>query len=361
MIVVMDNNGAPIANQIVTGTHQGAIGPVTTTGITDMFGVYIDSLWISSQSTMTYFTSGGGCSDSAVFFTNPSMFFYFDTLKICGSGSANCNYTVSAQTSGSGMVSFSSSFQGTATSNYLWTFGDGSSSTMANPTHTYAQSGVYYYCMQVDSCPPVCDSLLVGSTASCNALWTVDSVNSINFAGNVVLWNLSTGGTAINPLNYIWDWGDGTTSTGQYPMHTYSDTGIYEICLTVFDAITNCTDTHCDSLGFDANGNLVYKGTAFTGFTVNVIDPATIGTKELAIEAQVDIYPNPSSGKLFVASETDLINDVKVFSINGQLIQHLELGQGVAEPVEINIDENGVFLLKITTEAGIVNRKVLVD
>ena len=229
---------------------------------------------------------------------------------------------------------------------------------MANPTHTYAQSGVYYYCLQVDSCPPVCDSLVVGSTPSCNALWTVDSVNSINFAGNVVLWNLSTG-TATNPLNYVWDWGDGTTSTGQYPMHTYSDTGIYNICLTVVDPISQCTDTHCDSLGFDASGNLVYKGTTFTGFTVVVIDPATIGSKELKLEAQVDAYPNPSNGKLFVQSDKYVIQNVKVFNINGQLLQEVEVGQ--SSLIEVDINEKGVYLLRVSTDAGVVNKKVLID
>ena len=361
-IAVTDSAGFAVPNQVMTAIERPANSSViVNTVITDANGVYSDSIGVAPLGSMTYIVSSFACTDSVRFAITPNVTWISDTLVICGSGSSSCNYTVSSQVSGAGVTSFSSTYQGSPASSYLWTFGDGTSSTAQNPTHTYSQAGAYYYCLQADACPAVCDSLVVGAPASCNALWTVDSVNSINFAGNIVLWNLSTGGTAINPLNYIWDWGDGTTSSGQYPMHTYSDTGIYNICLTVIDPITNCTDTHCDSLGFDANGNLVYKGTIFTGFTVMVVDPATIGTKEMAVEPQLDAYPNPTSGKLFINSETHVIYDVKVFSINGQMIQQLEFNQGNSEPVEINIDQNGVYLVRISTEAGIVNRKVLVD
>ncbi len=361
-IAVTDSAGFAVPNQVMTAIERPANSSViVNTVITDANGVYSDSIGVAPLGSMTYIVSSFACTDSVRFVITPNVGWISDTLVTCGSGSSNCNYTVSSQVSGAGVTSFSSTYQGSPASSYLWTFGDGTSSTAQNPTHTYSQAGAYYYCLQADACPAVCDSLVVGAPASCNALWTVDSVNSINFAGNIVLWNLSTGGTAINPLNYIWDWGDGTTSSGQYPMHTYSDTGIYNICLTVIDPITNCTDTHCDSLGFDANGNLVYKGTIFTGFTVMVVDPATIGTKEMAVEPQLDAYPNPTSGKLFINSETHVIYDVKVFSINGQMIQQLEFNQGNSEPVEINIDQNGVYLVRISTEAGIVNRKVLVD
>ncbi len=227
-------------------------------------------------------------------------------------------------------------------------------------------AGASSYCFYQDFCGPltmVCDSLNSGggTPGNCRALWTVDSVNSINFAGNVVLWNLSTGGTATNPLNYIWDWGDGTTSSGQYPMHSYSDTGIYNICLTVIDPMTNCTDTFCDSLGFDANGNLVYKGTSFKGFTVVVIDPATIGVEEIASEPMVGAFPNPSSGLIYVKSETHRILDVNVFNMNGQLLQNVSGNKAKSEAVLLELSDAGLYLLQIQTDAGTTTQKVMVE
>lgn len=454
-IHVQDTSGLPVANQAIIGSYQSPQGTITLSVITDVNGNYIDSALISSQSTMTYYTIAGGCADSAVFFTNPATFFYSDTLVVCGngSGSGGCNYSVSAlPVAGFPNRAFFSYTGGNpGASSYFWDFGDGNISTQPSPFHTYAQPGTYYYCLTIDSCAPVCDSITVfggggcdpfffpvvnGNTVDifpslltgqfeaivdwgdgqldtftpqnipvlpanishtysapgnysicfthsnvnlgcsrtycdsvsvntgsspCQALWTVDTLNSINFAGNVMLWNLSTGGTASNPLNYIWDWGDGTTSTGPYPMHTYSDTGIYYVCLTVNDPVSGCVDTYCDSLGFDADGNLIYKSTTFTGFTVMVIDPATIGTEELNLEVTVEAYPNPSNGEISIMSEQSRIIDVSIFDLSGRMIQVIHPVNNQDDKVELNITEQGMYILRINTESGTLTKRILVN
>ena len=64
--------------------------------------------------------------------------------------------------------------------------------------------------------------------------------------------------STINPswstnysVSYLWDFGDGNTSTLQNPSHTYSN-GLYSPCLTVtyFDSviINSCTSIYCDSI-----------------------------------------------------------------------------------------------------------------
>ena len=39
--------------------------------------------------------------------------------------------------------------------------------------------------------------------------------------------------TGTAPLTYLWDFGDGTTSTDADPLHTYDDAGTYDVGLTV--------------------------------------------------------------------------------------------------------------------------------
>jgi PKD repeat protein len=67
--------------------------------------------------------------------------------------------------------------------------------------------------------------------------------------------NLST----VNPswstnysVTWEWDFGDGTISTQQNPVHTYANNGIYTPCLTVvyFDSviINSCVSVYCDSI-----------------------------------------------------------------------------------------------------------------
>lgn len=52
--------------------------------------------------------------------------------------------------------------------------------------------------------------------------------------------------TGSGALNYVWQWGDASSSTGSTPVHTYDSAGYYTICVTVSDS-TGCSDTYCDS------------------------------------------------------------------------------------------------------------------
>ena len=66
-----------------------------------------------------------------------------------------------------------------------------------------------------------------------------------------VFTDLSTMQSTNYSATWSWDFGDGTTSTQQNPIHTYSN-GIYSPCLTVtyFDStiINWCTSVYCDSI-----------------------------------------------------------------------------------------------------------------
>ncbi|MBL8002421.1 MAG: PKD domain-containing protein [Flavobacteriales bacterium] len=48
--------------------------------------------------------------------------------------------------------------------------------------------------------------------------------------------------TAWTPLAHLWQFGDGTTSTAQSPLHTYTQAGRYDVSLTVTTS-TGCVDT----------------------------------------------------------------------------------------------------------------------
>ncbi len=48
-----------------------------------------------------------------------------------------------------------------------------------------------------------------------------------------------------NPSNWLWDFGDGTTSSEQNPVHPYNTLGTYPVCLTIWDTIGTCQDFYC--------------------------------------------------------------------------------------------------------------------
>jgi PKD repeat protein len=125
---------------------------------------------------------------------------------------------------------------GTPPYGFAWTFGDGTISTSQSPSHTYAGAGTYSATVTVTDAAgakAVASVLTItvnhlpaaGATANRTA---GDAPVTVNFTGSV------TGGTA--PFGYSWAFGDGSTATGQNPIHTYTASGTYDAMLTVTDA-----------------------------------------------------------------------------------------------------------------------------
>lgn len=133
--------------------------------------------------------------------------------------------------------------------NWYWTFGDGSSSSLQNPSHTYSLAGTYQVCLNISdssgNCSDsLCDYVTVAGFSSCMAYYTYS-----NPFGNWISFSDSSSGS---PSSYYWDFGDGGTSSQQNPFHNFPDTGVYLVCLTISDSATNCFNTYC---------NYVYLGT----------------------------------------------------------------------------------------------------
>ncbi|MEM7039596.1 MAG: PKD domain-containing protein, partial [Bacteroidota bacterium] len=93
---------------------------------------------------------------------------------------------------------------------YLWDFGDGNTDTVPNPQHTYATTGTYTVCLiATNSCgaDTTCSTLNV----TCNSPGTAFSESS-----NLLL-STFTDQSANTPTSWLWDFGDGNTSTQQNP------------------------------------------------------------------------------------------------------------------------------------------------
>ncbi|ABZ74670.1 peptidase M6 immune inhibitor A [Shewanella halifaxensis HAW-EB4] len=116
---------------------------------------------------------------------------------------------------------------------YTWDFGttDGTSRE-ASPSYTYATDGNYLVSLTVTDGD--------GASVTNNTTLVVGSVIEVNFTQTtsnlmVSFANQSTGGSG--ELSYLWEFGDGNTSSAASPSYTYGATGSYTVMLTVTDSM----------------------------------------------------------------------------------------------------------------------------
>ncbi|MEM8887121.1 MAG: PKD domain-containing protein, partial [Bacteroidota bacterium] len=126
---------------------------------------------------------------------------------------------------------------------YLWDFGDGTTSTSPGPFHQYNSDGVYTVKLIVEDQNGCRDSLTKNnyirlSHPVSNFTWDATEVCP-NVPVGVSFTDVSIPDTTI--VAYVWDFGDGTTSTERNPSHSYSTPGNYSVSLRVINTL-GCTD-----------------------------------------------------------------------------------------------------------------------
>ncbi len=171
----------------------------------------------------------GACSDSIsktlIVLPKPTLSFIGDHINACKAPLT---------------VNFTSSIIG-ATS-FFWTFGDGSTSTSPNPTHTYNSLGSYDVTLIASNSVGCTDTLFRPYYINI----APPEVNFINIPikGCAPLTHtLSPNIISVDPIvSFQWDFGDGTTSTLPNPSHTWVNPGNYTILLIITTA-GGCTDT----------------------------------------------------------------------------------------------------------------------
>jgi len=195
------------------GTGSSAQNPSHSYAST---GTYSVSLIISSSS----------CSDTVI-----SAVTVGNTTPSCQAGF----YDV-PDSSNSKKIFFFDYSTGNPTS-WFWSFGDGSSSSLQNPVHTYASTGNYSVTLSISSAncsDSVTQTVVVsnGNPSGCQAAFSAfpDSTNP----SLIYFTDLSTGG----PTSWSWNFGDGNTSNSQNPSHLYTSAGSYSVSLIIHG--TNC-------------------------------------------------------------------------------------------------------------------------
>lgn len=198
---------------------------------------------------------------------------------------------------------------------YLWGGGSTAQTEAALVTGNYTvtindSSG----CVQTD------DINVTVSTSPVAAFTSNPVSDMVTFTDN------STG----SPTSWMWDFGDGNSSTMQNPTHTYTASGVYTVCLTATNA-DGCANTVCQSV------------------TV-IID----GIADFDFLSTLNIFPNPANELLMVEMKgvPNAQATLNIFDIEGRNV--LQKGVGLSGDVRFKVDvaslDAGTYFMEVVIE-----------
>jgi len=198
----------------------------------------------------------------------------FSASPTTGSAPLNVNFT--DQSSGGSDV----------ITEWLWDFGDSTSSTLPSPSHRYASDGVYDVTLTVTTSSGVSHSLTKSSFITAqkapNASFSATPRNG-QAPLTVQFTDLSDPGSA--PItSWQWNFGDGTTSNDRNPFHAYTSPGRYTVTLQVDTAVGGDSATQVNYITVEQKPVAAFSATPTSGaapLTVLFADQSTVGSSEI--------------------------------------------------------------------------------
>lgn len=166
-----------------------------------------------------------------------------------------------------------------------------------------------------------------------------DATVDLSSGSNEVAFSDLTQGAA----SWLWDFGDGTTSTMPSPTHAYTDTGQYQVTLTVVGP---------DGCASSASGTVVVlEGTLGTG-------------DRTGRKYEMAVFPNPAREVIFLSINLPQPRDAKVFLADmlGRPVWRRQLELSPNEAVEIPVSglPAGLYSLVVQVDGVLVGERVVI-
>jgi len=254
-------------------------------------------------------TSEFGCKDSMV-----KTIQVLESPKMAFVNTPTCSRTPAAFTNTTPTVGGA----GGSVKKYSWSFGDGATTGTENPTHQYTSLGDKTVTFAIDlmnGCKgSITKTLKVGIQAK--AAFTVADVclGSPAVFVNTTTW-------PQGEITYLWNFGDGTTSTSTNPVHTYNKAFSPNVTL-----YANIKDGCTDSLVINTFN--IFEGPRTCDFAVNT--DYAFGYYGVAL--------NPLNASTGVTGGQDKVNYTWIFDGGGT-----NTTSGVNAETKYNFQADGVY------------------
>jgi len=221
-------------------------------------------------------------------------------------------------------------------SSWSWDFPGGTpaTSTLQNPVVTYTALGAYDVTLTVSNA--------FGSNSSTyfNHILANDAPNT-NFIFSVTGNNAMFTNTTFSGNTYLWDFGDGTTSTQANPTHTYTNNGTYTVTLTATNACGSSVHTETITISVGTSNEATNN---ITGLTVK---------------------PNPNNGvfQLEISGKPSEQLELQVLNVVGIKVyeRSLDFSSGVLSTgIDLGQMPAGTYILAVRRGADVIYRKLAI-
>ena len=163
---------------------------------------------------------------------------------------------------------------------------------------------------------------------------------------------------STNVETAIWYWGDGDSTVGLYPSHTYSVAGTYSICVLATDT-GGCPAYYCLN---DSLYRLANNSTLSNMININVLNGnQTTGLNALSNNNnEISIYPNPATTSMQISFSGNTANNTLV--ITDMLGNTVKQVSDINNQVSINVADlaEGVYNISLQSDAGTINKKIVI-
>ncbi len=252
--------------------------------------------------------------------------------------------------------------------------------------------------------PATADSFTATPDATVSIEYTFEAIGSANACG------------------YSWDFGDGSTATGQSATYTYDNLdGTYNVCVTVtnddggeticqdvtvsafvdteppvitllgenpFTILQNQTFNQLNDPGYTVSDNFDAVGDIDVDVDYSAVDGSTLGTYDVTytatdqtgnpatairevtviedtsidIEAlaleNINLFPNPTEGLVSLSYPELQVNTIAVYNVIGELMIERDASSTTNMELDLSTFDEGMYIISLQTEQGVANKKV---
>ena len=138
--------------------------------------------------------------------------------------------------------------------------------------------------------------------------------------------------SSYEPTDWLWEFGDGFTSAERQPNHSYQESGIYNVCLTVSN--TNGTDKTCRDV---------------------LVDTTLTVTADQGAMSNILFYPSPSSGEVNLRLPLNLYPcDLVMTTAEGQTIRTIPNIKGPEFTFQFGHLPPGIYMISIIHDDQVI-------